>query len=74
MTTRLAALAALFLLSGLAQANPATNPASDNFVVKVVSSAPDQVTGGDARLHIAVPRTVPPHQVEVWVNGANRRA
>jgi hypothetical protein len=29
--------------------------------------------GGDARLHITVPRTVPLHQVEVWVNGANQR-
>lgn len=39
------------------------------FFVEVVSSAPDQVTGGDARLHIQVPRTVPPHQVTVLVNG-----
>ena len=29
------------------------------FMIKVVSSAPDQVSGGDARLHIKVPRTVP---------------
>jgi len=33
------------------------------------SSAPDQVSGGDARLHIDVPHTVPLQQVEVWVNG-----
>jgi hypothetical protein len=39
------------------------------FVVEVVSSAPDQVTGGDARLHVHVPPTTPPQQVEVWVNG-----
>ncbi len=39
------------------------------FVVGVVSSAPHQVTGGDARLRIEVPQTVPLHQVEVWVNG-----
>ncbi|MBX3703281.1 MAG: hypothetical protein KF822_05865 [Steroidobacteraceae bacterium] len=50
------------------------NPASDEFAVRVVSSAPHQVTGGDARLHIDVPRTVPLHQVEVWVNGHDRRA
>jgi len=42
------------------------------FAVQVVSSAPDQVTGGDARLHIEVPKTVPPHQVEVWVNGTDQ--
>lgn len=41
------------------------NPASDEFAVRVVSSAPHQVTGGEARLHIEVPRTVPLHQVEV---------
>ena len=41
------------------------------FVVEVVSSAPDQVTGGDARLHIDVPRTVPLHQVRVWANGSD---
>jgi len=48
-------------------------PASGRFDVRVVSSAPHQVTGGDARLHIVVPQTVPLHQVEVWVNGANQR-
>lgn len=42
-----------------------------HFLVEVVSSAPDQVTGGDARLQIEVPRTVPPHQVRVLVNGTN---
>ena len=41
--------------------------------MKVVSSAPHQITGGDARLHIEVPRTVPLHQVEVWVNGIDQR-
>jgi hypothetical protein len=48
-------------------------PAQDRFEVRVVSSAPHQVSGGDARLHIEVPRTVPLHQVEVRVNGANQR-
>jgi len=52
----------------------ANNPASDEFLVQVVSSAPHQVTGGDARLHILVPRTVPLHQVEVWVNGVDQRS
>ena len=42
------------------------------FAVSVVSSAADQVTGGDARIHIDVPRTVPPHQVRVMVNGQNQ--
>lgn len=61
-------LSLILLTPAGAQAPPAAaeKPA---FVVEVVSSAPDQVTGGDARLHIEVPQTVPPHQVEVWVNG-----
>ena len=42
------------------------------FVAEVVSSAPDQVTGGDARLHIQVPQVVPLQQVEIWVNGVNQ--
>jgi hypothetical protein len=60
---------------GVAQAKgPAGGiPAQDQFAVRVVSSAPDQVSGGDARLHIDVPRTVPMHQVQVWVNGSNQR-
>ena len=44
------------------------------FVAEVVSSAPDQVTGGDARLHLWVPPTVPFQQVEVWVNGVDQAA
>jgi hypothetical protein len=42
------------------------------FEAEVVSSAPDQVTGGDARLHIKVPRTVPLHKVVVLVNGTDQ--
>ena len=66
------------MLAGLLAASQLTyamdNPASDEFAVKVVSSAPNQVTGGDARLHILVPRTVPLHQAEVWVNGVDQRS
>jgi hypothetical protein len=67
------ALAALLLAAPAALAVNTTNPASDEFQVEVVSSAPSQVTGGDARLHILVPRTVPLHQAEVWVNGVDQR-
>ena len=52
----------------MAGAPPEDNPARQEFVVDVVSSSSQQVTGGDARLHIQVPLTVPLHQVEVWVN------
>jgi hypothetical protein len=57
-----------------AAARAGGNPAREELSVRVVSSAAQQVTGGDARLHIAVPRTVPLHHVEVRVNGADQRA
>jgi hypothetical protein len=41
--------------------------------VTVVSSAADQVTGGDARLHIDVPKTVSLHRVRIRVNGKYQR-
>jgi hypothetical protein len=48
---------------------PGEVPPMETFLVEAVSSAPDQVSGGDARLHIQVPTVVPPHQVRVLVNG-----
>jgi hypothetical protein len=41
------------------------------FTVEVLSSPPDLVSGGDARIAIGVPRTVPLHQVTVTVNGTD---
>jgi hypothetical protein len=49
---------------------PADPPGlADGFHVEVLSSAPDQVTGGDARIAVDVPRNVPPHQTRVLLNG-----
>ena len=45
---------------------------NDQLVVEVVSSAADQVTGGDARLHIAVPGNIPLTGVQVLVNGEDQ--
>lgn len=53
---------------------PGEVPPHDGFIVEVVSSAPHQITGGDARIHIDVPRTVPLDQVEVLVNGVDQRS
>jgi hypothetical protein len=50
---------------------PAGVPPTDEFAVQVVSSSPKQVTGGDARIHIQVPRVVPFQQVDVLVNGVD---
>ncbi len=56
--------------AGPAPAVPADPPGlADALDIEVLSSAPDQVTGGDARLAIHVPRHVPPHQVRVTVDG-----
>ena len=43
------------------------------FAVSVVSSAPDQVSGGDARLHIEVPANFSPNRVSVTVNRQEMR-
>lgn len=40
--------------------------------VEVVSSAPDQITGGDARLHIDAPAGFRPDHLQVLVNGEDQ--
>ena len=62
----------MILVVALLAASPALAKEKPPFVAEVVSSAADQVTGGDARLHILVPKVTPLHQVEVWVNGVNQ--
>jgi hypothetical protein len=42
-----------------------------DFSVEVLSSPPEQVSGGDARIAIGVPQIVPPHQVRVSVDGVD---
>ena len=39
--------------------------------IEVLSSAPEQVSGGDALVRVEVPRTVPLHQVTVTLDGAD---
>ena len=62
----------MVVVFALFAASPALAKVKPPFVAEVVSSAADQVTGGDARLHILVPSVTPPHQVEVLVNGVNQ--
>ena len=62
----------LFLVSTNLQVWAKWKP-KPTFLIKVVSSELDQVSGGDARLHIEVPRTVPLHKVKVTVNGIDQR-
>ena len=61
----------LFLISTNIQVLGEWKP-KPTFMVEVVSSSPDQVSGGNARLHIDVPRTVPLHQVQIVVNGTDQ--
>ena len=53
-------------------ASPVQAKEKPPFIAEVVSSAASQVTGGDARLHILVPKVTPLQQVEVLVNGVNQ--
>jgi hypothetical protein len=62
----------MMLVVALLPANQALAKEKPPFVAEVVSSAADQATGGDARLHIVVPKVTPFHQVEVLVNGVNQ--
>lgn len=63
----------IFIVSNSFADSPGGIPARNIFVVNVVSSAPQQVTGGDARIHIQIPPTVPLYLVEVLVNGVSQR-
>ncbi len=67
----LAMLVVLGLMLGTGGADTAQAKEKESFYAEVVSSAADQVSGGDARLHITVPKTTPFQQVEVWVNGVD---
>jgi hypothetical protein len=67
----LVAVAVVVTIAGLiepAVGQPAP-PAREEFVLSVLSSRPDQVSGGDALVRVDVPRTVPLQQVTVLRNG-----
>jgi hypothetical protein len=50
-------------------AGPAHGAATQEFEVKVLSSPPEMVTGGDALVQVTIPRNVPPAKVTVDVDG-----
>jgi hypothetical protein len=71
---------ALVLAVGIAAALGVTVPTAeaqrggpDEVTVTVLSSRPDQVSGGDALVRIDVPRTLPLHQVKITLNGVDVR-
>lgn len=63
----------LFLLAAMATPVAARRygkgVAGPPLAMEVVSSTPDEVTGGDARVHIDVPAGFPMDQIKVLVNG-----
>ncbi|MAT98977.1 MAG: hypothetical protein CL608_17675 [Anaerolineaceae bacterium] len=61
----------VFLLAVPASVLAVRDPGA--FMVTAVSSAPDQVTGGDARLHIELPDSFPLHRISVTVNRVEMR-
>ncbi len=74
----LAAAGAAGLVASLAAAvgpagasDGATDGRDDELDVTVLSGQPDTVTGDDALVRVDVPRTVPPHRVEVTLNGTD---
>jgi hypothetical protein len=70
---RVVVLAAALVAALLPVAAPtsAEGRGGEQFVVTVLSSAPDQITGGDALVRIQVPRRVPLHRVRITVAGVD---
>ncbi len=66
LTLLTAAVIAVGLLALPASPAAAKRPPRADFVVTVLSSAPEQVSDGDALLQIDVPRKVAPHRVRVF--------
>src|SRR5580765_4290913 len=66
-------VAALFVLLAVAAsaAASAKEAASGQFEILTLSNRADFISGGDALVEVRVPRTVPLHQVTLWLNGLN---
>ena len=73
MSMLLRVLAALFVSLAVAAsaAASAKDAASGQFEILTLSNRADFISGGDALVEVRVPRTVPLHQVTLWLNGRN---
>lgn len=58
--------------TGAAGGEPPGGRRNDRFEITVLSSAPDQVSGGDALVQVRVPRGVEPADVRISVDGRDR--
>lgn len=66
------ALALSLLAGGVSAASPPPSAAAAGpraIGIEVLSSAPDQVTGGDALVEVTAPHTLPPEDVRVSLDG-----
>src|SRR5882672_9594137 len=59
------ALGAALLVTAQAGEDPS------NFEIVTLSNRADLISGGDALVEVRVPKTVPLHQVTLWLNGRN---
>jgi Tannase-like family of unknown function (DUF6351) len=73
MSKLLCVLAALFVSVAVVAtvAASAKEAASGQFEILTLSNRADLISGGDALVEVRVPRTVPLHQVTLWLNGRN---
>ncbi len=71
MLKLLRVVAALFVFVAVAAsaAASAKDAASGQFEILTLSNRADLISGGDALVEVRVPRTVPLHQVTLWLNG-----
>ena len=73
MSMLLRVLAALFVSLAVAASAAASgrDAASGQFEILTLSNRADFISGRDALVEVRVPRTVPLHQVTLWLNGIN---
>ena len=64
-------LSTALVLMGLAVSNREEAEAGAGLEISVLSSSPDQVSGGNALVRVALPESVPLDQVNVQLNGAD---
>jgi hypothetical protein len=64
-------LLALACACALVGASSSTGATTHDFVIRVLSSPPSMVTGGDALVQVQVPQTVPMHQATLELNGSD---
>jgi hypothetical protein len=71
MPKRIAWMAAALLLALAAAPTSLAGGKSHQFELRVLSSPPDMVTGGDALVRVRIPRNVPLQKARVFLNGSD---